>query len=106
MFCVSSFQKISFELLLLSNEFICWCYRIGFHYTVSHITSFPLLLLRSLARTHGNDRAAVESDIADKLYSSFIYIVIMVSIILNVILKYHCQNLKNNCLLNTSAQIF
>ncbi|XP_065214423.1 ATP-binding cassette sub-family G member 8 isoform X2 [Planococcus citri] len=51
--------------------------RIGFHYTIAHVASFPLLLLRSLARTHGSDRAAVESDIADKLYSSSVYIIIM-----------------------------
>ncbi|KAK7603742.1 hypothetical protein V9T40_003741 [Parthenolecanium corni] len=57
--------------LLILND------RIGYHYTVTHITSFPLLLLRSLARTHGSDRAAVESDIADNLYGSAVYIIIM-----------------------------
>lgn len=68
--------KFCFQSILhCFNDFY---YRIGFHYTVTHIASFPILLLRSLARTHGSDRAAVESDIADKLYSSSIYIIILV----------------------------
>lgn len=75
--CKASELKLFSLLELNVGNFCCSC-RIGYHYTVTHITSFPLLLLRSLARTHGSDRAAVESDIADNLYGSAVYIIIMV----------------------------
>lgn len=43
------------------------------------VGALPLILQIALNDTHGNDRDAVESDIADNLYSRFVYIVTTVS---------------------------
>nr|XP_018915492.1 PREDICTED: ATP-binding cassette sub-family G member 8 [Bemisia tabaci]XP_018915500.1 PREDICTED: ATP-binding cassette sub-family G member 8 [Bemisia tabaci] len=48
--------------------------RLGFHHTIFCVGSLPLLLLLAVARSHGHDRAAVESDVEAGLYSRFIYI--------------------------------
>lgn len=44
------------------------------------VGALPLVLQIALNDTHGNDRNAVESDIADNLYSRFVYIVTSVSL--------------------------
>lgn len=43
------------------------------------VGALPLILQIALNDTHGNDRDAIESDIADNLYSRFVYIVTTVS---------------------------
>lgn len=53
--------------------------RFGYHYTIMCLASWPLLIWLSMARCHGHDRAAVESDIKDGLYSRAVYIIVMVS---------------------------
>lgn len=51
----------------------------GFYYSTMIVGALPLILQIALNDTHGNDRDAVESDIADNLYSRFVYIVTTVS---------------------------
>lgn len=51
--------------------------RIGFHYTIMHVASIPILLVRALSHIYGRDRSAVESDIADNLYGRSEYIIIV-----------------------------
>ncbi|KAI5756059.1 hypothetical protein M8J77_021693 [Diaphorina citri] len=51
--------------------------RFGYHYTIMCLASWPLLIWLSMARCHGHDRAAVESDIKDGLYSRAVYIIVM-----------------------------
>lgn len=55
-------------------------FRMGFYYTTMIVGALPLVLQIALNDTHGNDRNAVESDIADNLYSRFVYIVTSVSL--------------------------
>lgn len=43
------------------------------------IGALPLILQIALNDSHGNDRNAIESDIADNLYGRFVYIVTSVS---------------------------
>lgn len=59
-------------------------FRLGFYYSTMIIGALPLILQIALTDTHGNDRDAVESDIADSLYSRVVYIVTSVSQILYV----------------------
>jgi len=51
----------------------------GFYYSVMIVGALPLVLHIALNDTHGNDRDAIESDIADNLYSRYVYIVTTVS---------------------------
>lgn len=51
----------------------------GFYYSIMIVGALPLVLHIALNDTHGNDREAIESDIADNLYSRFVYIVTTVS---------------------------
>jgi len=51
----------------------------GFYYSIMIVGALPLILQIALNDTHGNDRDAIESDIADNLYSRFVYIVTSVS---------------------------
>ncbi|KAL1464409.1 hypothetical protein WDU94_004059 [Cyamophila willieti] len=51
--------------------------RFGYHFTIMCLVSWPLLISLSMARCHGHDRAAVESDIKDGLYSRAVYIIVM-----------------------------
>lgn len=44
------------------------------------VGALPLILYIALNDTHGNDRDAVESDIADHLYGRFVYIITSVSL--------------------------
>ncbi|XP_050435863.1 ATP-binding cassette sub-family G member 8 [Adelges cooleyi] len=49
--------------------------RLGFYYSTMIVGALPLVLQIALNDTHGSDRNAVESDIADNLYGRFVYIV-------------------------------
>ncbi|XP_015379710.1 PREDICTED: ATP-binding cassette sub-family G member 8 [Diuraphis noxia] len=49
--------------------------RMGFYYSIMIVGALPLILHIALNDTHGNDRDSIESDIADNLYSRFVYIV-------------------------------
>ncbi|KAL4143680.1 hypothetical protein QTP88_005985 [Uroleucon formosanum] len=49
--------------------------RMGFYYSIMIVGALPLILQIALNDTHGNDRDSIESDIADNLYSRFVYIV-------------------------------
>jgi len=51
----------------------------GFYYSIMIVGALPLILQIALSDTHGNDRDSIESDIADNLYSRFVYIVTSVS---------------------------
>lgn len=51
----------------------------GFYYSIMIVGALPLILQIALNDTHGNDRDSIESDIADNLYSRFVYIVTSVS---------------------------
>lgn len=64
----------------------------GFYYTTMIVGALPLVLQIALNDTHGNDRNAVESDIADNLYSRFVYIVTSVS--LNNMKNFKNMNVK------------
>lgn len=54
-------------------------FRMGFYYSIMIVGALPLILQIALNDTHGNDRDSIESDIADNLYSRFVYIVTSVS---------------------------
>jgi len=45
------------------------------------VGALPLILQVALNNTHGNDRNAIECDIADNLYSRFVYIITAVNLI-------------------------
>lgn len=51
----------------------------GFYYSTMIVGALPLVLQIALNNTHGNDRDAIESDIADNLYGRFVYILTSVS---------------------------
>ncbi|XP_075235566.1 ATP-binding cassette sub-family G member 5 [Lycorma delicatula] len=48
--------------------------RIGYHYTMMCIASWPVLYLVTLSRAHRSERLAAEADIYEGLYSRFLYI--------------------------------
>lgn len=77
---------------ILNNNFF---FRMGFYYTTMIVGALPLILQIALNDTHGNDRNAVESDIADNLYSRFVYIVTSVSL----------NNMKNFENMNVTLKI-
>ncbi|XP_014243372.1 ABC transporter G family member 1 [Cimex lectularius] len=50
--------------------------RLGYHFTVLCVMSWPLVLILGLSRTHDKERQAVESDIHQGLYSRLLYIIL------------------------------
>lgn len=62
------------------------------------IGALPLVLQIALNDTHGNDRDAIESDIADHLYSRFVYIVTSVSFILPIFKPQNYKIITRNIL--------
>uniref|UniRef100_A0A146KVC2 ATP-binding cassette sub-family G member 8 n=3 Tax=Lygus hesperus TaxID=30085 RepID=A0A146KVC2_LYGHE len=48
--------------------------RLGYHFTILCVTSWPLAIVLGTSRTHGRERAATESDFSQGLYSRFVYI--------------------------------
>ncbi|XP_073973400.1 ATP-binding cassette sub-family G member 5 isoform X2 [Rhodnius prolixus] len=57
--------------------------RMGYHYTMLSVMSWPMILLLGLSKTHGHVRSTTESDIRQGLYSRLLYIV--TSLIFSVI---------------------
>jgi len=70
------FKPVKYGILLFLLFF-----RMGFYYSIMIIGALPLILHIALNDTHGNDRDSIESDVADNLYSRFVYIVTSVSLI-------------------------
>lgn len=60
--------------------YVDFVFRLGFYYSTMIIGALPLILQIALSDTHGNNRDAVESDIADNLYGRIVYIVTSVSL--------------------------
>lgn len=68
----------------------------GFYYSIMIVGALPLILQIALNDTHGNDRDSIESDIADNLYSRFLYIVTSVSTIYICSILYQKYKLYYN----------
>lgn len=68
------------NIKIVPNELqISLVFRLGFYYSTMIIGALPLILQIALSDTHGDDRDAIESDIADNLYGRIVYIVTSVS---------------------------